>query len=1150
MKIKLSAIFVILTTFLILTLILTGSNVLANEVTFKIQEGGVYDGMPLFDGDPDHLEEYVDQYFEYTGLEGPAVYATGTRNIYTLQQGENSGNKIPGALSAADNVQGVSTDFPSMLAMGQSWNKDLVAEIGNVMGLEKMSTLSTKQGVANVHSGVDNPSRTVAFTVVSDLRNNPLSGRFDENYSEDPYLTSTLIDSMASAMSGINDAEKSENGFWTRGVVGSKHFSVYQAQWFRDSASNIAGPRAIYEYQIQAPLKALASGSVSGVMSSFGRTNGIPNIISPYVKYADQVARFGLYTSPDWAADAHLSDETFGNGYDKKYAVDRIHGTTLQVLANSNAGRPMNYYASDVTELVKAVESGLYGVTEEDLIAAARPHVNALVRAGIFNEADENGVVKDYPYLDSSRNKVEKIKDYKTPAHQEVAKKAARESIVLLKNEDNVLPLNKNSKVHVSGIYANARFKTQYSVSQTPPSSEVEDSGFTPLQGILDTVSSKTNVKYDSGNQVVALKSNSTDKFVTAVDGEGDILTADYRADDINDLNKNNLFNVFKWGQGGGYSLQAQSNNYWLTYMGELPPDAPPWASVPLGDIIKNTDKTKLAVDSNDWANDDLFGSSSSLPPTFRDFENEDGSISIAANSYTTDFSATFVTALYGKGRFVTVNEQNELIPAKEVIGSKYGLENPKQSQKFKKITVKDVAEDAADWAKGEAEYALVFVGANVKHSASEGKDRATLRMAESDYKLVEKVAAEFAAEDKKTVVVVETNFPVVMEEIENNENVDAIVYQPYGGQYDGKALAEVLFGEVNPTGRLTATWYQDMDNFDSISKYSIPEGNDLTIKEIDPMYQIDMTNADPIEAELTYLYNNSPVTYEFGYGLSYSTFEYDNFETPENIDREQFTAAVDVTNTGDIETAEVVQLYIKNKTSAYKDAVPNKQLIAYQKVNINPGETETVLFNVDPDSFKLWDVNCGEFIIEAGDYDLMVGSSSEDIKYMQEISVNGLSTAELDPKNEFNVFNHSYDSEELVYYEVAKANTVSGLRDNNLTANYYAAASKSSDAWTVIPKVQFNNLEKVFAKVASKVKNGTISLILDSPENEAFATIPVSTTGKSSYVVNEIPYGARARELEYNEVETEIKKKIDGVHDLYLKFNEPNLRIDSLKFE
>ena len=105
---------------LILSLMLMSAHMISakEEVTFNIQAGGLYDGMPLFDGNPDHLDQYLDAYLAYVGLEGAAVYITGTRNNYTLKLGENAGKMIPGAFSAADEVQGVLTDLPAMVSLG------------------------------------------------------------------------------------------------------------------------------------------------------------------------------------------------------------------------------------------------------------------------------------------------------------------------------------------------------------------------------------------------------------------------------------------------------------------------------------------------------------------------------------------------------------------------------------------------------------------------------------------------------------------------------------------------------------------------------------------------------------------------------------------------------------------------------------------------------------------------------------------------------------------------------------------------------------------------------------------------------------------------------------------------------------------------
>ncbi len=1106
----------------------------ANKIVFKTQIGGVFDGMPLFDGNPDHLEAYVDQYFEYTGLEGPAVYATGSRNHYKLQQGENKGNVIPGALSAANDGQGVSTDFPALVGMGQTWNKELITDIGKVIGNEKISTLKVKQGDSNIHpsgAGDDsNASKTVAFTVISDLRINPLNGRFDEGFTEDPYLGSIMVDNMSAGLGGT-DLPKSDNGFWMRAAVGNRHYSVYHSQWFRQNAENSASARSIYEYHTKSSLKAFQSGSLSGVMTSFGATNGIPNILSPYQIYANQSSKYGVYSSPDFNADARVfTEDSFGNGYDTKYATDRTHATVLMLLANANAGRPSPSAENakvDVLALVDAVKKGLYGITEEDLIEAARPHVNQMVRVGIFNEVDEDGIPKNYPFAQDAGDVADSKSTYNDPKHQEVAMKAAEESIVLLKN-DGTLPLNKNKKAAVSGIYADARFKSTYSVAVTP---DIENSGLSPLSAILKVIG-KNNVSYQTGNPVIGLTSKLNDKAVSvseATDGEQLVTTKN----EFNAENKSQLFEVYDWGQEGK-SLLSLYNKRWVT--------SPSSGNA----AIENTDKTVLNLTSNDWDGAEIeSGDTSTIPPRLRIEDNKDETVSIVTNGYLAGFGGAFVNWYYSNGRFVSTNDDGTIVTASNTLGNAENASNRGENVKFNKNIVKEVGVDAAARATVD-DYAIVFVGAIPRHSAGEGNDRSSLEMGKNDYELVEKVSAAFADQGKKTVVVVKSSFPVGMEKIENNPNVSAIVYQPYAGQYDSSALADVLYGDGAPTGRLSSTWYKDLSTFPVLNKYSIPEGQKaVNLEDVDPRYKVDMTNADPIESELTYMYTHAPVTYEFGYGLSYSQFQYNDFKVPNNINhKKKFNVSVNVKNSGSVKTSEVVQLYIKNNNSAYGDFAPLKQLVGFEKVQIAPGETKKVTLTVDPETFNVWDVNKNDFIVEDGQYTLMIGTSSEDIKDKKTVKVNGESIESVKGKT-INVFDHSYAADKVIYHEVSKGRTAENLQEGKIVGGYYAVKSKQEGSWVALSNVNLSNAKKVTARVATNGKEGKISLHIGSPKGKAIAVLNVPKTSPTSYTIKKTE--VEVNELGYVDVTADLTKRVSGNHDLYVVFHEADLRIDSL---
>ncbi len=1094
----------------------------AGEPNFKIQSGGVYDGMPLFDGNPENLDAFVDRYFEYVGLEGAALYATGIRDNYTfvMDDNPNKGKTVPGGIAAADNPYGVSTDFASLLALGQTWNKDLVTRVGQVMGSEKISQLNVKQGTANIHNG-SNASKPIAFTSITDVRVNPLNGRFAEGYSEDPYLTATMVDNMSAGLAGTN-LDESDDGFWQRAIVGTRHYSLYNAEWFRQSASYNASARAIYEYHLPSAYKAFESGSLSGVMTSFGRANGIPNIISPYLILGDKKARFGMYSSPDFNAENHVFSANTSNGYDTKYTLDRKHTLALMVLAHSESTRASGTDKTDVVTLATAVKEGLYGITLKNVQDAGRPLINQLVRIGVFNEVDANGVPIKYPFANQAKDVSTSLTSYMTAAHQEVALQEARETVVLLKNVDGALPLSKAEKAAVGGLYADTRIVAQNGLS-TP---NIENASKSPLYTLLKTLGAD-KVKYAAGNEVIALKSVLNDKYVTAGSGAGSQLSANYTASG-NQFSNAQLFEVADWGQQAT-SLQAKVNNLWIT--------APTSNSASVG----NTQNSTLYLTNPDWATLSANARTSTIPPKLRIESNADATVSIVANGLAAQ------TGIFN-GRFLTTGSDDRVTTASAAIGNIANFNARNNAVKFEKTTVVQPGAEIASMANTQ-DYALVFIGADPRNSAGEGSDRADLYMGANDYKLVKNVSAAFAAQGKKTIVVILSNSPVIADEIQKDPNVSAIVNQPYAGQYDSQGLVDVLFGDYAPTGRLTSTWYADMDALPAIDKYSIPEGNTAitSLEQLDPRYVTDMFNSDPEEAKLTYMYTDADVTYPFGYGLGYAEFTYKNFVAPPSANKNnKFTVAVEITNEGDLTTSEVIQLYAKKNDSAYGSSSAKRKLVSYEKVELTAGEGRVVTLTVDPKDLAIWDVNKGDYIVEDGSYTFMVGHSSADIRHTQVVSVSGDSVATVKAMNGFNVFDHSFAANQIYYREASKERTVAGLKAEKIAGEYYVTVSKQQGSWVAIPKADFAGAKKLVAQVASNGSGGSITLRAGSPSNEPFATIPVPVTNPVSYTMPNT--NLIVNELGYTAVEVDVTQAPVGSQTVYVVFDAPDLRIDRIK--
>jgi len=210
-------------------------------------------------------------------------------------------------------------------------------------------------------------------------------------------------------------------------------------------------------------------------------------------------------------------------------------------------------------------------------------------------------------------------------------------------------------------------------------------------------------------------------------------------------------------------------------------------------------------------------------------------------------------------------------------------------------------------------------------------------------------------AANPRTILVVNSSCPVALNW--EKENVPAILCSLNAGQEQGNAIADALFGDYNPGGKLCSTWFRDVTQLPNFHDYDIKHGR-------------------------TYMYFHGDPLYPFGYGLSYTTFDYQNIRI--GGDRLQSDKAIalsaDISNTGHVAGAEVVQFYVQ---VGGKQQRPIKQLAGFQRVNLKPGEKQTVSFSLPHDHIALryWDDVKGQFVYESGPVQLMIGSSSADIR-------------------------------------------------------------------------------------------------------------------------------------------------------------------------
>jgi len=273
----------------------------------------------------------------------------------------------------------------------------------------------------------------------------------------------------------------------------------------------------------------------------------------------------------------------------------------------------------------------------------------------------------------------------------------------------------------------------------------------------------------------------------------------------------------------------------------------------------------------------------------------------------------------------------------------------------------------AANLAR-ESDVAIVFVGNHPTCNApfgrcalpSEGKeavDRKAIDLDQAQLQLVQRVRAA----NPKTIVVLISSFPYAITAIQ--DSVPAILHMAHSSQEEGNAVADVLFGDYNPAGRLVTTWVKSLSDLPDMMDYNIRDGR-------------------------TYMYFKGQPLYPFGFGLSYTTFEYANLRTSaESLQSTgEITVSVDVRNTGKRAGDEVVQMYVKHLESAVER--PIKELRGFERIGLQPNETRTVRLPLKGNELTYWDAAKHSFVVEPGKVSIMVGGSSADVRLEKTIAV------------------------------------------------------------------------------------------------------------------------------------------------------------------
>ncbi|MGO4729981.1 glycoside hydrolase family 3 C-terminal domain-containing protein [Paenibacillus sp. 2KB_22] len=270
---------------------------------------------------------------------------------------------------------------------------------------------------------------------------------------------------------------------------------------------------------------------------------------------------------------------------------------------------------------------------------------------------------------------------------------------------------------------------------------------------------------------------------------------------------------------------------------------------------------------------------------------------------------------------------------------------------------------EQAEEAARSSQASVVVVGNSPYINGKEEVDRPSLLLPPNQVELVKAVCEA----NPNTVVVIMGSYPFALQELKGIAR--AIVYMTHAGQELGNALADVLLGHYAPAGRLNMTWYEDESQLPDIMDYDI------------------------IQNDMTYMYHQGPVQYAFGHGLTYSEFEYEAIRVSrsapvECTDTDHLKIEVEIHNTGERDSDEVVQIYGSSYTSRVKRA--QKQLLAFRRIHVKAGTCVTIHFEVPVQKLALWDVTRDRYCLETATWAILAGRSSADIRQSADIEIEG----------------------------------------------------------------------------------------------------------------------------------------------------------------
>ena len=706
--------------------------------------------------------------------------------------------------------------------------------------------------------------KNVLLAPCVNIQRAPHAGRNFESFGEDPFLAARV-------------AVAYTRGVQSEGVMAAvKHYAVNNQERERHTIDARVDERTLHELYLPAFKAAVQEGGAWSVMAAYNQVNGAFATENDYLLNEVLKKRWGFrgLVMSDWGA-VKSTVPTLQNGLD----LEMPTGVFL-----------------NPAEVKKALDSG--AVKEAQVDDKVRRTLRAMASLGLLDRPLPDGGASD------------------TPAHRRLARESARDSVVLMKNERAVLPLDANGLRSIAVIGPNAavaRLGGGGSARVVPPYS------VSPLEGIKKRVGDRVRVEHAPG--VVALEDTEVipSENLRTPDGKSNGLQGEYFA------------NVALAGAPAIRRVDPQIDFRWAT--GSPAPGFPDdrFSTRWTGSLVATrSGRYSLSLSSNDGGRLYL----------------DDRLIVDLWEDHATITGAAVVELRAGEPRRIRVEHYESIGHADVRLGWR----------RIEEGTLRAAVEAAR-----RADVAVVFAGLS-EATETEALDRPDLNLPEGQDELI----AAVARANPRTVVVLNSGGPVIPRGW--LEAVPALVQAFYPGQEGGAALAEILFGDASPAGKLPASWPRRWEDSHAFGRY--PGRDGVVSYEEGLLVGYRWFDAKKIEP-----------LFPFGHGLSYTRFEYAGLKlTQGRTDDSPFVSVeFDVKNTGPRDGAEVAQVYVREERPRLPR--PFKELKGFVKVFLKAGEKRRLSVTLPADAFSFYDPARGGWVSEAGDFTVTVGASSRDIR-------------------------------------------------------------------------------------------------------------------------------------------------------------------------